>query len=215
MSGSHRKHDKKADSPDEAKSQDERAQDDREESGTSPESPELSLREQLEAAVAERDKNFENWKRAQADLENYRKRAMKEADEIRKYCVLPLVRDLLPGLDNLQRGIEAASASSNVEELVQGVGMVMKQFEDILARHAAVPIEAVGQPFDPHRHEAVQQVPSNEHPPLTVIAEIERGFMLHERVVRPSKVVVSSGVPADASESEPADDSDENETKKE
>ena len=78
--------------------------------------------------------------------------------------------------------------------------MVAEQFESILSSHALEPIEAAGKPFDPNKHEAVQQVPSDEHPPMTVIEEIERGFTLHDRVVRPSKVIVSSGPSEQTSE---------------
>ena len=147
----------------------------------------------MQAAVVERDAHYNSWMHAQADLENYRKRTQREAEEIRRYHTLSLMRDLLPGFDNLQRAIFSAKNSSNIEELLQGVRMVAEQFEAILCSHALKPIEAVGKPFDPNRHETVQQVPSDEHPPMTVLEEIERGFTLHDRVVRPSKVIVSSG----------------------
>lgn len=170
-------------------------------SKTGSESVTGSLEEQLEAAVAERDENHDRWLRTQADLENYRKRVSKEADENRKYQAVGVIRDLLPGLDNLGRAVEAAQTSGNVDELVQGVQMVLKQFEDILSAHSAVVIEAVGQPFDPNLHEALQQVPSADHPPMTVVQELERGFQIHDRVVRPSKVIVSSGPPAETGDS--------------
>jgi molecular chaperone GrpE len=153
-----------------------------------------SLREQLEAAASERDTNYDRLLRAQAELENYRKRVQKEMDEYRQYQSLPMVRDLLPGLDNLQRALTAAAASKNIDDLVQGVEMVAHQFQDILSRHAVVPIEAAGKPFDPNLHEAIQQMPS-EQPAMTVVNEVERGYTMHDRVVRPSKVIVSSGPP--------------------
>ena len=152
-----------------------------------------SLEEQLKAAVLERDAHYNSWMHAQADLENYRKRAQKDAEEIRRYHSMSLMRDLLPGIDNLQRAISAAENSSNIEELLQGVRMVAEQFEAILSSSNLKPIEAAGQPFDPNKHEAVQQIPSEEHAPMVVIEELERGFTLHDRVVRPSKVIVSSG----------------------
>ena len=161
-----------------------------------------SIEEQLKAAVVERDTHYNSWMHAQADLENYRKRAQREAEEIRRYHTMSLMRDLLPGLDNLQRAISAAENSSNIEELLQGVRMVAEQFETILSCHALEPIEAAGKPFDPNKHEAVQQVPSAEHPPMTVIEEIERGYTLDDRVVRPSKVIISSGPSEETSEQE-------------
>lgn len=153
----------------------------------------MSLEEQVDALQAERDAFYDQRLRAQAELENFRKRARKENEQTRLYGLLPLVRDLLPGLDNLRRTLSAAEESHNIDQLIEGVQMVLKQFEDMLARHAVVPIEAVGQPFDPNRHEAVQHLPSADYPPMTVLQELERGYMLHDRVVRPGKVIVSSG----------------------
>lgn len=152
-----------------------------------------SLRDQLEAARAERDANRDNWLRAQADLENYRKRVQREMDEASRYRVLPLARDVLPVLDNLRRALTAAEEGGDTAGLVEGVRLVVKQFEDVLARHSVTPIAAVGQPFDPNLHEALQQVPSRDHPPMTVLEEFQRGYRLHDRVLRPSQVVVSRG----------------------
>lgn len=150
--------------------------------------------------AAERDANYDRWLRAQAELENLRKRTQREAEETRKYAALSLVRDLLPGLDNLSRAI-AAGQTTNRDELIQGVELVYRQLSDALARHGVVPIDAAGKPFDPNRHEAIQQVPSAELEPMTVLEEAERGYMLHDRVVRPSRVIVSSVPPQTAPES--------------
>lgn len=160
----------------------------------------------LEAVVAERDAYHDRWMRATAELENYRKRVQKEAEENRLYGAITLVRDLLPALDNLHRAIAAGKSSSNINDLLQGVEMVAKQIEDVLASHSAVGIDAVGSPFDPNLHEAVQQMPSSEHPPMTVLEEVERGYRLHERVVRPSKVIVSTSPPESSTESAGAND---------
>ena len=151
-----------------------------------------SVESEISTIAADRDANYDRWLRAQAELENLRKRAQKEADETRKYAILSLVRDLLPGLDNLSRAIAAGGTTKNCEELIQGVELVYRQFSDALARHGVVPIGAVGESFDPNRHEAIQQMPSAEHEPMTVLQEAERGYMLHDRVVRPSRVIVSS-----------------------
>lgn len=160
-----------------------------------------SLEERLEGALAERDALHDRWIRTQAELENYRKRTQKEAQQNRRYQALPLARDLLPALDNLQRAIEAAETSRQIDELLEGIRMVSRQFDEILSRHAVEPIEAVDQPFDPNFHEAVQHVPSAEQPPMTVVQELERGYRLHDRVVRPSRVIVSSGPPQEKQES--------------
>jgi molecular chaperone GrpE len=167
--------------------------------------------DQLAAAVADRDANYERWVRAQAEFENYRKRAQREADEARKYFAAALVRDVLGPLDNLHRAVAAAEAAAKsgakidsakaIDELLRGVQMVTKQFDDALAKHNVVPIEAVGQPFDPNLHEALTQVPSAEHPPGTVIQEAERGYRMHDRVIRPSRVIVSA--PKESTERNP------------
>ncbi len=151
----------------------------------------LSLREQLEAARAERDANYNLYLRTQAELQNYRKRVQKEADEMRLYQALPLARDLLPALDNLHRALAAAETSKTVDKLLEGVRLVAKQIEAALNRHQIVAIEATGKPFDPNLHQVVQQMPTSEHPPMTVMHEVERGFTLQDRVVRPATVIVA------------------------
>jgi len=109
-------------------------------------------------------------------LENYRKRSFKEMDQDRRYAALPLARDLLPTLDNLHRALDAARNGGDVTQLAQGVQMVARQFDEILAKHSSLPIAAVDKPFDPNLHQALQQVPSPGKPPLTVLAECERGY---------------------------------------
>jgi molecular chaperone GrpE len=152
----------------------------------------VSLADQLKAAMAEREALTQKWLLSVADLENYRRRMQKETEQERKFAVLPLARDILPALDNLQRALEAARNGGDVTQLANGVQMVARQFDDILARHSIVPIGAAGQPFDPNLHQAIQQVPSPDKPPMTVLNELERGFRMHDRVIRPSMVIVSA-----------------------
>ena len=151
-----------------------------------------SVENQLKAALAERDAFSQKWLLAVADLDNYRRRVQKEAEQERRFAVLPLARDLLPALDNLRRALDAAKSGGDVNQLAQGVQMVAKQLDDILARHSVVPIKAVGQPFDPNLHQALQQRPAPDKPPMTVLDECERGYTIHDRVVRPATVIVSA-----------------------
>lgn len=151
-----------------------------------------TLEEQLQATRAERDENLNRFLRSQAELDNYRKRVQRERDEERRYAALSIVRDLLAPLDNLQRAIESARKSGESANLLQGIELVVQQMDRVLSGHGAKAIPAVGLPFDPHLHEAVQQISSDEHPPMTVLQELERGYTLHDRVVRPSKVIVSA-----------------------
>ena len=146
----------------------------------------------LAAMQAERDQFFDNWKRVTAEFDNYRKRQQREVEQSAKYAALPVIRDILPGLDNLRRSLEAANKNGKLEDLTKGVEMTVKQFESILQKNEAKAIPGAGSPFDPNCHEAISQMPSADHPPMTVLMEIERGYLLHDRVVRPSRVIVSS-----------------------
>jgi molecular chaperone GrpE len=153
-------------------------------------------------AEAQRDQYFDQWKRTQAELENFRKRAQREMELALRYSSVPLIRDLLPALDNLSRTVQAAEQTGNVEELLQGLKIIQSQFDQVFTSHSAQPIKTVGEPFDPNLHEALQQIPTDEHPPMTVLQEVERGYVLHDRVIRPGKVLVSAALPQPTAESE-------------
>jgi molecular chaperone GrpE len=129
--------------------------------------------------------------RAQADLENYRKRARREMEEERRYAFMPLLRDLLPVVDNLQRALAASEKAPDSSGLLDGVRMVASSLEATLARHHCKKVDALNQPFDPAVHEAIAQQPSPGLPPYTVVAVAQDGYLLHDRVVRPAQVVVS------------------------
>lgn len=134
---------------------------------------------------------------AQAELENFRKRTRKDYEDQIRFAALPLVEDLLQVRDNLLRALEASEASSaTIEGIRDGVDMVAKQLDGILAKHGIQPIVAVGEPFDPNVHQAIAQAPSPEHEAGRVAIEATTGFQLHGRVIRPSQVVVSTGEPA-------------------
>jgi len=130
--------------------------------------------------------------RCQAELDNYRKRAARELEEHRRYADIGLIRDLLPVLDNIQRAIEAAEKSTDGSGLLDGVKLVAQQLEGVLDCHHCIKIEALGAPFDPHLHHAILQQPSDEHPANTIIMVTQDGYQLHDRVVRPSQVIVST-----------------------
>jgi molecular chaperone GrpE len=130
--------------------------------------------------------------RAQAELENYRKRARREMEDERRYAIMPLLRDLLPVIDNLSRAIAAAEKAPGGNGLLAGVKMISQSLADVLARHDCKKIEALHQPFDPAFHEAISQQPSDEYPANTVTMVVQDGYTLHDRVVRPAQVIVSS-----------------------
>jgi molecular chaperone GrpE len=157
----------------------------------------------VEAIKAERDQNLEKLLRANAELENFRRRVQREAELSARYSSLPLIRDLLPAMDNVARTIQAAEQTGKIEDLIQGLQMVIAQVDRVFSSHSAEPIAAVGETFDPNLHEALQQVPTDEHPPMTVIQELERGYIMHERVIRPTKVLVACALPEETKDAEP------------
>jgi molecular chaperone GrpE len=148
--------------------------------------------EALAKAQQQRDEYLDLLKRERADFENYQKRVARERDEERRHAAAPLARDLLPALDNLQRAVDAAKQVNEQGPLVQGVAATQAQLLQILARHGIKPIEALHQPFDPNKHEAVMQQPSADHHPGTVLQVLQQGFTIHDRVLRPASVVVST-----------------------
>lgn len=166
------------------------------ESNAQSETPHLDLQAELERVQAEmRDAN-DRVLRVQAELENYRKRVRRELDEERKYAAVPLLRDLLPVVENMQRAIDAAEQNNSTASLLEGVRMVVQQLNCTFEQHACQRIPAVGEAFDPNRHEALAQEPSTVHPAGAVTRETRAGYQLHDRVIRPAQVFVSTGPPA-------------------
>jgi molecular chaperone GrpE len=161
------------------------------ESGGKIPSPELTLDQEVDLVrnqlTEARDKMF----RAQAELENYRKRARRELDDERRYAEISLLRDLLPLVDNMSRAIDAAEKKADAASLLEGLRLMRQQLETTLKQHSCVRIDAEGKPFNPAHHEAVMQQPSAEIEPNTVLNVVQPGYQLHERVVRPAQVIVS------------------------
>ncbi|HTN75453.1 MAG TPA: nucleotide exchange factor GrpE [Pirellulaceae bacterium] len=131
--------------------------------------------------------------RSQAEFENYRKRAQREMLDERKYASYSLINDILGVLDNLDLAIQAAEKNPAAGGLLQGVSMVAGMFNNVLAQHGCTRIEGVGQPFDPNLQQAIAQEASAEHPAGTVTRVTRFGYQLHDRVVRPAQVFVSTG----------------------
>ncbi len=152
--------------------------------------PEVQECDRLQQELAEAQKQL---LRAQADLENYRRRVRREMEEERRFAAAPLMRDLFPAMDNLQRAIDAAEKNGAATSLVEGVRMVAQQIAQVLEQHGCRRIPTKNEVFDPHRHEAVAQQPSDEHPAGTIVLETLAGYELHDRVLRPAQVIVSSG----------------------
>jgi molecular chaperone GrpE len=135
--------------------------------------------------------NYDRLLRVSADFENYKKRVAKEKADLTRYGNEELIKALLPVIDNLERALEHAAAAREQGSIREGVEMTLQQFLQILRRFGASPISATGERFDPTRHEAVMEQASAEHDPGHVVSELEKGYLLNDRLVRPAKVVVA------------------------
>src|SRR6059036_1304010 len=131
--------------------------------------------------------------RSQADFENYKKRSAREKEEAIKYANSSLLQRLAAILDNFELGLAAAKAQGEESPIYSGMVLVQKQLNDLLSEHGLQPIEADGKRFDLNLHEAIAHEPSDQFPEGTVLRQTRRGYRLKDRLLRPSKVVVSSG----------------------
>lgn len=131
--------------------------------------------------------------RAQAELENFRKRSRREYDEAQRYREIDVLRDLLPVLDNVLRAIEAADKTADVESLRSGFRMTAQQIEKLLGSHGCQTIETDGAAFDPAVHDAILQQEVPGVAAGTIVGTASRGYKLHDRVVRPAQVIVAKG----------------------
>lgn len=130
--------------------------------------------------------------RIQADYDNFRKRTIKEKEELAKYATVKLVESLLNAVDNFERALQASNESKNYDSLIQGVEMVYRQLGDALAKEGLEPIEAIGQPFNPEFHQAVMQVETDQYEAGYVVEELQKGYIFKGKVIRPSMVKVSA-----------------------
>jgi molecular chaperone GrpE len=150
------------------------------------------LREKLAAAEQARDEFKDQALRTRAEFENYQKRAQRDNALVLRYAEMPLAFDLLAALDNLERAVAAAKQVGETGPLVQGVAMVQALILDVFRRHGISRIDALGKPFDPNLHQAVMQQATADHPPGTVAQVLEQGYLIHDRVLRPARVAVST-----------------------
>jgi molecular chaperone GrpE len=132
--------------------------------------------------------------RSQADFENYKKRCAREKEEATKYANTSLLERLVAIADNFELGLSAARAESEKSPIYSGMSLVLKQLNDFLAENGLQPIEAEGKKFDPNLHEAIAHEPSQDVPEGSVIRQTRRGYRFKDRLLRPSSVVVSSGL---------------------
>jgi len=146
-------------------------------------------------------------KRKQADFENFRKRAQKETQDFKKYANAEIVLDVLSMMDDFERAIESTESSKDFDALHEGILLVEKQIRSTLeSKYSVKAIDAVGKPFDPTVHDAIMMEESETHEEDTVLEDFQKGYIMHDRVIRPSKVKVAKVVsPADSEEEEQAE----------
>ncbi len=153
--------------------------------------PISELETALATAQAEAVASKEAMLRMQADVENIRKRLIREHEKSRRLTLERFINDLLPVRDSLERGLAAAGQTTTVEALKEGKQLIMKMLTKVMGDHGLQTIDPGGEPFDPQLHEAVTMLPSQDHDENTVIDVLEKGYRLHDRLIRPAKVVVS------------------------
>jgi molecular chaperone GrpE len=147
--------------------------------------------EKIEQAQTEAKKSYDRFLRASAELENYKKRTQKEMADFRKYANASLVKELLGVVDNLERAIESSNESNEKGQLSEGLNLTLKELLKIFEKFHACPIEALGKPFDPCYHQAMMQQETSDQPENVVLNELQKGYMIHDRLLRPAMVVVS------------------------
>jgi molecular chaperone GrpE len=139
----------------------------------------------------ERDRVRNQLLRTAADYDNFRKRSRKELQDAISKAREDVLREILPIIDNLERAQQSMTSASTMESIADGISMVLRGFQDTASRLDLKRLQTVGKPFDPNLHDAVQQIPSEEHAPGTVISEVVPGYQLGDRLLRPALVVVA------------------------
>ncbi|MEJ8566563.1 nucleotide exchange factor GrpE [Elongatibacter sediminis] len=150
-----------------------------------------SLEEQLAAAERELAQHREAMLRMQAEMDNQRKRLARDQERSRKFALEGIIKDLLEVRDSLERGLQMADESSTAESLREGKELTLKMLSKVLADHGLEEIDPAGEAFDPEQHEAMTMQPSEDQPENTVLEVLQKGYLLHDRLIRPARVIVS------------------------
>jgi len=160
------------------------------------------LKKKLEEREKEARENHDRLLRVAADLENYKKRAMKEREEWARFANEDLIKAVLPFIDNLERAVDHSEKTEDVQSLVKGVKLTLQQLFQTLNKFGVSTFESLGKPFDPTVHEAMLLVETNQHEPNHVVQEFQRGYLLNDRLLRPATVSVSKPPEKEAQKSE-------------
>ena len=154
--------------------------------------PAMALQSEMEDLKAKLEKADKDNLYLQAEFQNYRRRKEEEFKSQQKFLSENLLKEILPAVDNFERALLAAEQSQSFDKLISGVNGTLKQLHTLLSKAGVAPIEAVGKEFDPNFHEAIGHVDDSAHPSNTVAEEVQRGYLLHDRVLRPALVKVAS-----------------------
>ena len=149
------------------------------------------MAEQLESAENAAKENHDRLLRVSAEFENYKKRSAREMESFRKFANEALVKDMLSVVDNLERAILSSADKEAENGILEGIEMTLREILKIFEKFSVTPIKSLGERFDPSFHEAVMQEESEEHDENTVLKELQKGYMIHDRLLRPSMVIVS------------------------
>ncbi len=148
---------------------------------------------ELETTKQEAKETYDRFLRVSAEFENYKKRSAREMDDFRKYANQSLIKEMLAVVDNLERALNSSNGnSSNDKCMADGVNLTLKDILKVFEKFNVKPIESIGQPFDPNFHQAMMQEETDGYPENTVITELQKGYMIHDRLLRPSMVVVAA-----------------------
>jgi molecular chaperone GrpE len=171
------------------------------------EDPMKALEAKFEAKEKEAEENYDRLLRLSAEFENYKKRSSREIEEFRKFANQSLIKEMLSVVDNLELAMNSTNGHKAIDkDLLQGLEMTHREILKVFEKFNVKPIDAKGQPFDPTFHEAVMQEETNDYAKNTVINEMQRGYMIHDRLLRPSMVVVAK--PREEKDSENPDRND-------
>lgn len=178
-----------------AQAQDESAAVEGPEDGTSAESEVESELQDLQTALSEAEQELAEYKesmlRMHAEMENLRKRLIKDLERSRRRALEDIMNDLLPVRDSLERGLETDGATTTVEAMKEGKALIVKMLDKVMADHGLKEIDPVGEAFNPELHQAMAMQETDEHQAGTVIEVMQKGFLLHDRLIRPAMVVVA------------------------
>ncbi|MCE5167750.1 nucleotide exchange factor GrpE [Paenibacillus profundus] len=160
-------------------------------SGTQAADESNPLHTELEQAKEQADEHYQRYLRTQADFDNFRRRTMKEKEDLAKYASAKVITELLPVLDNFERALSTGQEASETESFVKGVDMIFRQIQQVMEQEGVQPMNAVGEQFNPEYHQAIMQVESDEYEEGFVVEEVQKGYMLKDKVLRPAMVKVS------------------------